>query len=60
MNRHFKTFLLVLGGVTLVGGSALFAVGCKDIKNAAKTREFDLSDKIFTSFEVSEENFLFV
>ena len=51
MNRHFKTFLLVLGGVTLVGGSALFAVGCKDIKNAGKTREFDLSDKIFTSFE---------
>ena len=51
MNRHFRTFLLVLGGVTLVAGSAIFAVGCKTVKNTGKTREFDLSDKVFTSFE---------
>lgn len=50
MNRHFKTFLLVLGGVTLVGGSAIFAVGCKNIKNTGKTREFDLTGQTIKNF----------
>ena len=52
MNRHFKAFLLVLGGVLLVAGSGIFAVGCKGIKTAGLTREFDLSDKEFTNFNI--------
>ena len=52
MNRHFKTFLLVLGGVTLVAGSAIFAVGCKSIGKNTITREVDLSTKEeFTKFD---------
>ena len=50
MNRHFRTFLLVIGGALLVGGSAVFAVGCKTIKNTGKTREFDLTSQSIKSF----------
>ena len=50
MNKHFKTFLLVIGGVLLVGGSALFAVGCANVKNTGKTREFDLTGQTIKSF----------
>ena len=50
MNRHFRTFLLVIGGALLVGGSAVFAVGCKTIKNTGKTREFDLTGQSIKSF----------
>ena len=52
MNRHYKTFLLVLGGALLVAGGAIFAVGCKDIKNTSLTREYDLSDKTFENFNI--------
>ena len=50
MNRHFKAFLLVIGGVLLVSGSALFGVGCATVKNTGKTREFDLSGQTIKSF----------
>ena len=43
MNKHFKTFLLVIGGALLVSGSALFAAGCKNVAIKAKTREFDFT-----------------
>ena len=50
MNKHFKTFLLVIGGVLLVSGTAVFVVGCKNAKDSGKTREFDLSGYSIKSF----------
>lgn len=51
MNRHFKTFLLVLGASLLIGGSAIFAASCKYVKSLGKTREFDLTGQTIKNFE---------
>ena len=51
MNKHFRTFLLVMGGALLVGGSAIFAVGCKTVAAKAKTREFDLTGQTIQKFD---------
>ena len=51
MNKHFKTFLLVIGGALLVSGSAIFAAGCKNVATKAKTREFDLTGQTIEKFD---------
>ena len=51
MNKHFRTFLLVIGGTLLVSGSAIFAAGCKNLKDSGKTREFDLSGQTIKNFD---------
>ena len=51
MNKHFRTFLLVIGGALFVSGSAIFLVGCKKAKDSGRTREFDLSGQSLKSFE---------
>ena len=55
MNKHFKTFLLVIGGALLVSGSALFAAGCKNVAIKAKTREFDLTGQTIEKFRPNEQ-----
>lgn len=51
MKKGVKVALILIGSGLLIGGGVMFAIGIKDHKFIAETREVDLSDKDIKNFE---------